>query len=401
MNAQNSLWRFSAFFLGAGLPLIMLGRAVTAVWLVLGVVIGFYALFSAGKTINWRQTLKQKEVLIVAAFLCASLIGAIFSIDTERAFNKLFELIGIGAGGFLIYMVYRYMPTKYVQYSLKVLTISTVVIALLLYLDTLTDDERIARTLYGKRWDDPYRLQPMSNYLAVLMPFAWVWFLKKRREYFELAKVVTVPLGILVFWSAFIAGGYNGWLAALVAMVTYLSLTGKWHGVVLHRKEWVFMPLVLIGGPLLYTVTERVALSDIFAQAQLYRAPFTDYLSLSLEGFFKNPLTGVGLNNFPYLYWQLEAPYVGSHQPQNAFVQVLTETGLLGFIPFVYFLRHVFKKLWLHAQLNVYAIAGLCSSFAFVAGSFFQANVFHAHWLVFWLFSVILSLRLCQPEAKS
>lgn len=400
MNAQKSLWRLSAFFLGAGLPLIMLGRAVTGVWLFMGILAGCYAIYDQGKSFNFKEFFKSRTCLYIVSFLVAAFAGSFFAIESGRAFGKLLELCGLGLGSILLYITYREMPTVYVHYSLKIMALATFVVAAFLCADGLLDDERLSRTLYGDRWQDPYRMQPMSNYLAVLMPFVWVFMLKKRREYVRQARLLSVPLGVMLFWVAFAAGGYNGWLAATAAMVSYLALTGSWHGVVLHRKEWLLMPLVLAGGPLLYTVTERVALSDIFAQAQLYRAPFMDYLVVSFKGFIQNPLTGVGLNNFSPLYWNLESPYAGSHQPQNFILQILTETGLLGFIPFVMLMVMLLKRLTVYAQLNLYAVAGFSSTIAFAAGSFFQTNIFHAHWLIFWIFTVVLSMRLCQPEVK-
>lgn len=70
-----------------------------------------------------------------------------------------------------------------------------------------------------------------------------------------------------------------------------------------------------------------------------------------------HPLTGVGIGQYNYTLWRymigMEGPTVGSTTPHNTYVQVLSETGIVGFSLFIGLLFRAFRNLWLSpSRLN-------------------------------------------------
>lgn len=64
----------------------------------------------------------------------------------------------------------------------------------------------------------------------------------------------------------------------------------------------------------------------------------------------ENPLGGVGIGQYNRSLWRymldIQGPTVGSTSPHNTYVQVLSETGIMGFILFMMMLVNAYKHLW-------------------------------------------------------
>lgn len=171
---------------------------------------------------------------------------------------------------------------------------------------------------YGQEFLRPYATFPHPNVLAAFLVISGILLKTKLATLLAgLAMLLTVSR------TAIIAG----------FVVGLLLLTKKW--------KMVLVLLILIISPFLYT---RFASIFNYDQLTFLRR---EELSLTAWGiFFKNPLFGVGLNNFiPAASSQLLAGPSRFLQPvHNIFLLSLAETGIIGLIGLISLMGYTILK---------------------------------------------------------
>lgn len=397
-------WNGAAVFLGGALPMLLMGRAVMAVWLVLGIVFG---LFAVGRKLwqgsLWRSAVMTRGVALSAAMLGALFLSAVFSIDVGYSMGRFGELLGLALGALLLFVVLREMPGRSLHLSIKVMAICTVGAILLVLADAFSDSQRLSAALHGRKWDQVHRLNYMSSVLAVLLPYLWVWLLKRARDQEPLALLFALPISLVGFFAVFVCGGRAGWAAVFVAAVLLLWLGGRWHGVVLHTRHWVALPVFLALGPIGYGLSRGwdVMLERILVWREQMGAMSGrgDIWAHAWNHVGDNWLTGIGINAFRKLPVPFE-PFPSNAHPHNFVLQLLLETGLVGTAAAFALIGAVMLYLWRHAQVNLWGLAGLCSLVAFWVASLANTSIFQPWWLVFFIVSTAFALRLCRQEAK-
>ena len=324
-------WNGAAVFLGGALPMLLMGRAVMAVWLVLGIVFG---LFAVGRKLwqgsLWRSAVMTRGVALSAAMLGALFLSAVFSIDVGYSMGRFGELLGLALGALLLFVVLREMPGRSLHLSIKVMAICTVGAILLVLADAFSDSQRLSAALHGRKWDQVHRLNYMSSVLAVLLPYLWVWLLKRARDQEPLALLFALPISLVGFFAVFVCGGRAGWAAVFVAAVLLLWLGGRWHGVVLHTRHWVALPVFLALGPIGYGLSRGwdVMLERILVWREQMGAMSGrgDIWAHAWNHVGDNWLTGIGINAFRKLPVPFE-PFPSNAHPHN-FVNLMKNTIL-------------------------------------------------------------------------
>ncbi|MBI1364119.1 MAG: hypothetical protein GC134_09050 [Proteobacteria bacterium] len=407
---ENTLlaWRASAFMLGGALPLILMGRAVMAVWLLLGIIFGLIAMGQAAlKAETWTSALGTTGVKICGVVFLTYSVSCAFSVDPVYSYSRLLEVGGLMLGGLLLFVVLRDMPARALNYGLKIMGITTILMMGLCLADAFSNSQRLSMGLHGsKKWQSDSRLNYMSSVLAVLLPYMWVWLHRKWRDGEYAARLLAMPLAAAGFFTVFACGGRAGWVAAVVATTLYLVLGGRWHGLVLHRRHWLMLPFILIAGPVGYGMSR--GWDVLWGRLTFWNEP--NGLAMSGRGEIwrfavshlgDNPITGIGMNAFRKLDIPQGLDLASNAHPHNFLIQLLLETGILGTLPTLALIGLVLAYLWRYAQVNLYGLAGLCSVSAFLVASLANTSIFQAWWLVFFVFGAILGVRLCRVERKA
>ncbi len=141
---------------------------------------------------------------------------------------------------------------------------------------------------------------------------------------------------ILCFITVLLSLSRGGLLAVLFPFIFYMVKYVRKYN---NKKVLLMLALVLIlnifliyilNFNLIHVLTERML--NIFSDGGSGRI---NLWKKGLDLFMKNPIIGIGINNFRYYNINV---YGGSHYLHNTYLQVLVETGVVGFVIFSLFL---------------------------------------------------------------
>lgn len=396
MNSEfTSLsWKVSAIFIGGSLPLILFGKAILATWFSIGLIFGGLAMLENRP--KWKE-IKDiffsniAKVTFVMLLIFAS--SALNSVDQHYSLVRVYEMFYLCVASGLLVLVLTKMPREYVYLSFKVLSLSTLVISLLVLLDSFFESERLSVALHGNKWKAISKLEQMSSVIAILAPFFWTWVFNLTRKDYYWAKKVGLAGSYLLFFSVIVCGGLAGWLAVFVGALAYLVIGGKWHALALRTKHWALLPFAVFLAFLGYFTAsgfQRLQSSE-FLQNQ---STYVELVQDSLDYLAASPVVGVGVNATRFL--PNPEALVAKSNSQNFLVQLLLETGVLGLLVTTILFFMVLRRLYKYAHVNTYGLAGISSMLAFLAASMANTSIFNAWWLAFFIALSSLSIRMCK-----
>ncbi|HAG52493.1 MAG TPA: hypothetical protein DCL21_01765 [Alphaproteobacteria bacterium] len=387
-------WKVCAFFIGGGLPLILFGKAVLATWFSLGLIFGCLAMFEDRPSFTEVKSILfsniAKVTLIVLLIFSAS---ALNSVDQHYSLVRFYEMFYLSVASGLLVLVFHKMPKEYVYLTLKILCVATLLIALLVLIDTFVDSDRLSYALHGKKWESINRLEQMGSIIAILAPFVWTWMFKMSRKGHYWAKKVGLPLSYALFFTVIVCGGVAGWFAVLTAAVLYLVMGGRWHALALNTKHWLLLPCAAVAAFLGYFTASGVSHLQDSKSLDRY-SEYTQFIEQSVDYLSTTPVLGIGVNATRFL--PTPDAVIGKSTSQNFLLQLVLETGLLGFAVSVVLICMVLYRLYRYAAVNVYGLAGVSSMMAFFVASLANTSIFNAWWLAFFIALSSLSIRLCK-----
>jgi O-antigen ligase len=392
---RHIFWATSAALIGAAMPLILIGRAVSAGALILGIIIGLIA--TRGTSLrSTMETLRQSQLCRIIAIMFVAFAASIpLAVDPAHAGKHMLQILGMGFASFLLYTAMREMPRRYVTTVIQFLGVTTVCMAVLAGLDAFLADERLSAALHGRKWQSLHRLNYMSSVLAVLLPFLWAWLLRRHRDGATLAKWFALPVILGTFLIIFVCGGRAGWVGATAAAFFFLWHASMHHNLVIHRKHWFLGALVVFLGPVAYGAVRGFgAMWDRlgFGEALGLGSGRLEIWSFAIKHFGDNPITGIGLGNFRKLPIPPEGIVSNAH-PHNFVIQIYLETGMLGALAsaaFVFYILRLFKH---YAEGHLYGLAAYASLIAFFVASLANTSIFQPWWLTFMVFAAVLGNR--------
>ncbi len=402
------LWRASAVLIGLCMPLIIVGKSVLGGVLLLGLIAGLLATKDESLRTTVKLLFNNTVTLLIVAFLVAAIAGVALGPYPLQALEKWFQLILVTLGAGLLFITLREMPGVALELLLKTLAIGTMVLCGLAALDALTGSLQLATALHGAdKATTPYRLNFVSSVLAVLLPFVWARLYLKAREGEPFAQRIALPLAALGLFVLVLAGGRAGWVGGLVGTLAFIWLMGRYHGLTLHRKHWLQGLGVLIAGLLAYGLAngfgfmyERV---NILAEANVGRGMLSGRTEVWAAAWAQiqalSPmqlLYGVGVMNYRDL------PGAIDMHPHNWALQLLLETGLIGFTLFVVLMLYILTKFWLYARGNLYGAAAFAAVLAFLVAGLANTSIFRWDWLALLAFVCMLGYRAgwSRPDQK-
>lgn len=400
---KQILWRTSATFLGAAMPLLLIGRAVMAACLLFGLILGLVATKGHSLRSSIRYFTSSRIVHLGLAVLATYALATVFAINQEHSANHLIQMTGMGLFAFLLYLTLREMPVRHVHLMMQTLFVSTLVILLLAGLDAFLNDPRLSSALHGRKAGQLHRLNYMSSVFAVMLPFVWAWLIRRVQENEPLAMKLAIPFAALSFWVLFACGGRAGWVAGVVAASVFVIRAVSLGDLSMKLRHWLGLVVAVMVAPLAYGLARGFE----FLQARLEiqstiengvtaysgGSGRLDIWQFALDNMLINPFTGIGLNGFRNL--PLPAYDIASNaHPHNFVLQLALETGALGLVVTLAFFVSVLTVFYKYAKGNLFGAAAFASLIAFFTASLFNTSIFQPWWLMFFVFAAVVGARI-------
>lgn len=169
----------------------------------------------------------------------------------------------------------------------------------------------------------------LSSYVGIILA---VW--EKNRAKRMLYLLLLVLFSVVIYMTLR-RGVYIGWILGMLALAIAST-----------RSRRVILPGLLVGVILSGVFVDKIVSSHVFTERIAYKAPVYQRLVLnatSIEIIKDRPWLGLGIGRFPeaigsYVtsYRGISALYAsGLPSPHNSYFRILTEAGLVGFLPFV------------------------------------------------------------------
>jgi O-antigen ligase len=251
---------------------------------------------------------------------------------------------------------------------------------------------------------------------------------------FGVAMCTVLPLSVAVFLG--LKGSRWRWLAALCTVSFFLSVlcTGS-RGAALGlasvglylwlrgRRKLVGLIVLLLAATLFWGLAPesyKARFSTTHTEEDTTGQHRLDLWSAGIRMFVENPLTGVGIGNFPVVYRQMKGGQIGfdeATEPHNIFVQAGAELGLPGLlcllsgIGFIFATNARTRRRALESDLpdkEFYAnlARGLEGGLVgFVVSGFFLTVLYYPHFYMLAALTVILShvleKRLAEEAAPA
>jgi glycosyltransferase involved in cell wall biosynthesis/O-antigen ligase len=240
---------------------------------------------------------------------------------------------------------------------------------------------------------------------------------------------------VLASLSIDLSGTRGAWAGAVVPFVVGIYFAWKW---IASRKQviWSIAPIVFLG---LFVVLSPIAQkaiarldngyqsSDFLERAEtiynLQESSNAGRLAIwkqTIAYDLHHPVVGTGLGNFVITIapgnrnysaianandarFNLPARYITAH---DLYLDILTQTGLLGFIPFVLYIGSIVFQLWKYAKRsgNQYLIAELIAVIWILAYSVFDGTLENDRVLLFFLFGLAIAantIRFLKEDSNA
>ena len=194
------------------------------------------------------------------------------------------------------------------------------------YFDTLAFS--LASSPFGRTND-------LGAYMLLIFPLALASFLYENDEYIE--KAFYALVSILSSVTIVLTFSRGIWLSSIIAIILILGL-----GIKILKKNIIYLGIVAVISliPVVIKwesiVIRFLSIQNIFSHAENSIEWRKSLLKSAVEIFADNPIMGTGLNSFPFVIsaYQQRAGYF-SINPHNYYLQLLAETGIMGFFTFI------------------------------------------------------------------
>lgn len=394
MNHQIRLilWHISTFFLGIALPTVLMGRAVMFACLGVGILTGLIATKGASLRGTVRILTSAKLMWLLCAIYVVLLLSSLVGINPDHSMAKMQDMVAVAAAGIALFFTLREMPGEQVERLTTTLVIATCVMLAVALIDAVVAWPWLSEILHRDKALTTHRLNFLSSVIAVLAPFVWAKMLIAAQEREVWAQRLVWPMGVLTIMMVLVCGGRAGWLAMGVAVVLFVWQAGKHHHLILHRRHWLLGICAGALGLLGYGYSrgweylwERM---NLWAGSRGFGGGRGEIWQVAWNHIGDNWLVGIGPQGFRYL------PEQADFHPHNFILQLLLETGLIGFALVMAAIIWITASFASYAKHNLYGLAAFCSLIAFWTASLANTSVFNIWWLTFFVFMAIFGWRV-------
>ncbi len=390
---------------GASVPLFVLGPAAFQAPIALAFLLALPGRFGAG--LPWRLPAWLAGLAVVVAFWAPSLFTSIRPDESVFLFARTLALI------YGVAVIQALLAEDAANHALflKAFLVSLAAMSSFalfsLFVDPVPMVELRNRT--QEAWHAiPHILQPEASVLLLTVPIA-VWAAWRLDGWgWKLAAAV----GIAAFPAIALGSGSRSSLAGLLAMGTVCALVAAWRH---PRYRVVILVVLLVGGGSVAWLEiaswqwwveheHRVGFLHLYLPVWLVGPHRQVIWRFVFERFLDRPLFGWGIGAIKDVPGANEmipvvrGYYVPSH-PHSCFLEILSETGLVGALPFVSLLA-----LWMWRCAARYVREGAPEVLTLIAllFAFFGAAAFNfSIWRVWWpLSAMVLAASVLAARPK-
>lgn len=290
-----------------------------------------------------------KPALIFLLCLIPSVIFSASFWPAAYKFTKIIELVLFGL------WIYQYKSKISRDKVIKVLSFSVLFQSLLAIGQFIHQGSLFSYWFFGEQpynsatlgvdkiiWlDGSLKLPPLGTFPHpnVLAGFLVVVFTVTAAYWLKKSKLFFILYSLIVNLAVFLSFSLSAWLAFLLIGLPLLFLKGRSFAPAKVRPYWIKFLLIYYGSFLI--------LFSLFINRLSFLAPESSFsrrsqlANISLKMFKSHPLTGVGLNNFTVTmaqYGYIPASTRFLQPVHNFFLLILSESGLLGLLGFLYLL---------------------------------------------------------------
>jgi O-antigen ligase/tetratricopeptide (TPR) repeat protein len=313
-------------------------------------------------------------------FLTVLMISTFFSISARRSIEQLWIILA----AILVMLVLANindLKTRQNQFLFSILSVGLFWM-ILSWRDTIHWYLTWRSTTLNHAWipDIPYRLNggnTIAAFYAILFFICLGLILKSRvRLQQVLLGIYLLSVSILIFLTS----SRGAWLGIIMGLICLMILELKFLKnlfVAMKEKRWVLWTLgivVVLGvGGILFVYLQVLGSHPNHVPGLGVRAPFW---VPAWKGFLESPVIGNGLyTGGTYFILSTSIPwqeiYLHAH---NTYLDILRDTGVLGFISFTVLIVVVFRFVLMKYKQNenVYDLISLCSLASFLGHSIFD-----------------------------
>ena len=290
---------------------------VLEVFLLLG--LGFYSNFNKSIYFDKIQYLFL-TFLIVCFFIW------------KNSYFILLELL-------LYYLIYKvFITLDYNELLTKVVIWFSLSIFLILPVEII---KYILEGSYQNWYPIPWNIRVYNSYLLIFSIFS-VWFYLKEEKF----KNIYLIFIFLAFLSILLDGGRSATLAYTIFLVLIyiFNRTARFKLLLTYCMTWLFYLSIIYFSSHMHSGLRSITRESSSGRHELW--------ANALQCWIHSPIFGCG-------FYQLEQyPNLSAH-PHNLFIQVLTETGLLGFSFLILVIWSILKRIKWNLKENYFVISAL------------------------------------------
>lgn len=364
---------------------------------------GAYLVFlvlASGSLKYINEVFRNKKVFFILFFGVVALVSITYAKNQAQSFHFLITLWLSIILYFTLIMMMRDSKSLRVA-TLAILTgcVISIFSPLLFGFGEILSNASLER--YGGLWGDQ---NEFAAVLLVLIPISIAQFYTSNTRFYKIlfaSYFVILLIGLVLTYSR---GGFLAF-ALMLVLAMFKFVSGKNRVKILA----IAIPCIIIGFAVLYfTVADqfisRMETLKILESRESVRTEgslnlrYYYYFELAPQIFAEHPIFGVGYRDFisHNIYKQI------SH---NTYLEVLTGTGLLGFIPFMTILFLTWKELRKvggiiarnkdQLYIKIYANSLELGFLGFlVAGCFISADIDKILWISITLSAVLLNIKI-------
>jgi len=265
----------------------------------------------------------------------------------------------------------------------------------------------------GSRATAGFKTPPaLGAYLAVVVLLASsLLFVPRMRRFFRMYVFVVLILSV---WALIITYTRGAWLGTLLGLIFFFTTFGYLKN---RRKAYIYVGTFAVSLVVIVafkmTVTKSVSPGVINRPTAQWRLGIWED---SFKMIKEKPLFGHGINTYMQLFQDYRRKKDGVHPydptyAHNCYVQLMTETGIVGLLSFLWILIQLFRWSWQRIQnswtsdrtTSIASVGLLSGIFAYLIHSFFDNNLYSLQLSVYiWvLIGLMVAINQLPVQASS
>jgi len=337
-----------------------------------------YFFFSTLTTRDWRFKIDIIPTFLLVVFFISSIFSPFRDFSLRNFLVVLF-----------LYIIYLFLRKERFTQGL----VSTIIDYLILGGVLLAFGGFVGYLYRGSYADTPFvGKNGLGTLLATIIPFSQVEIIRKKELFYYLSLIILAS-GLLLSMSE------GAWIGLCVAEGVILAFGDK----KIRRSILILITIVAIslgifslhsiltGNNLLSFLSSRVSMDSSSKIERIY------IWEASWKIFKDHPIVGVGIGVFPLIYPTYKLPQareINMSFAHNLLLNLLAETGILGFFAFLLFLFDIYRKgfVLLRRTENTEVILAIIASFtAYMVHQLFDGTMWSLHiGLGFWFMGALI-----------